>query len=666
MKKNTFQFEDLALVKKLGANRAKLLVVSSTLILFYIFYLLQNLFFVNGLNDFDEYFIRAEQWVNKEWNWGGGPDKLLSFIEYFPIRWFQNDFVAFYKTTNVIIVTLLFVSTGFFIYRKNDVFPSMTWKYCISLFFISMPFFAVEMLTLDASALLGALLILFLSTYNNRYLGWLGLLIYIARPEGIIILFFYLLFFIIDTKKRKDILINFLTCLLLIVSYKVYESKYILQGFAITGDVAFDNVIVTSTKNNFLITIFNAIIAVFYTIPYVLLYGMEILQNTILFLLFVIGLIASVFNKRMYAFYILIFGYAYLYLALNSFHINFDTGTAFKLFASKMHLINSTLEISNGRNMELNLYGHSRYRVFLYPAVAAFIIAGLSLIINVIRKRLFKNIVLVNNTKQTKNTKKVNQAKVQIVEPVKPQSFVEKALNQYDKLGNLLHLPQATALSKFVLVVVFVVLILPQNLYSYFNFSKDYRFSNLVQFGQWKTDTQLMGEIKAGKYSDNYLNKSNWLNDYYKMGFEIRKRMKPNDIVFMAGLCNCNRSFIGEFIIFSGTRYTLLPVCEKCNDHLVAHHPKNPPVMKAEEIEKSIPSRVVFFDRYAIDYTKTFNDSTVRRINQLYQKFDLNMLDSLNIKFVLVQQKLSKPTLNLIYQTDNLFLYENELGGIKK
>jgi hypothetical protein len=616
-----FNIENLPFFKKINEPKVKILITIAVLSVFFVFYLLQNLFFVNQLNDFDEYFIRAEMWVNGEWNWGGGPDKLLSFLEYFPINRFQHDFMEIYRFMNILLVFVLFGATTVFIIKKSDVFPGYFQKLCLSVFFLSMPFFIFQNLTLDASALLGAMLLIFFITYDNKFLGWIGLLVYLARPEGVIIVFFYILFLIIDKNHRKSILINFITFIVLFIGYKYIESKYILHGLAITGSSGQDASAVSSVENHYLKFVADAAISIIYIPVYLVLYGMEILQNKILFFFYIIGLAVSVFNKRMWAFFVLAGGYAFLYLALNQFHNPFEIGDAFKIFGAKMKWFNDTIAVANGRNPEFEVYGHTRYRVFLYPAVAAFVIAGVVFTINFINSKLnrskpeIQKVVLKKGKRQIHVDKKSDNKT--IVQKNKNSLF-----NFFDMNPEL----------KFILSVVVGIFLL-MNYITYRGFSVDYTLKSQMN--------------------------SQWMNDYYKLGFDIRKKMKPNDAVFMPNICNCNRGFFGEFMIFSGTRFTLIPVCEKCDDQLVVNHPEQHKTITASEIEKQIPSRLVFFDRYGVDYKKSFNSVPKRQINTLYQKFDLTMLDSLKVHFIISTQTLTKPGLVMLNKINDLILYEN-------
>ncbi|MDF1548167.1 MAG: hypothetical protein P1P88_10125 [Bacteroidales bacterium] len=624
--KTLTRFEDISLIQKLGIEKAQIYFTGLLLLFLYAFYLLQDLFYVNGLNDFDEYFIRAEMWVNGEWNWGGGPDKLLSFIEYIPLHFSQHDFLSFYRTTNIVLATLLFLATFLFITKKNDLFPSYIVKLCASVLFLTMPFFIFRSLTIDASALLASMLLFFMVSYRNKYMGWLGLLIYLTRPEGIIIILFYFFFLIFDKKHRINIFINFVSFIVLLVAYKFIIAKYVLGTVTITGMPDIDNSTVEYVSNSYGSLIIGALKGVLYIPQYLFLFGMEILQNNILFFFYLVGIIVSLFNRKLFFFLLLVGGYAFMYMGLNRFQNPFEFHTAFDIFADKMEWINKSIEIANGRNMEFNVYGHTRYRVFFYPAIAVFVISGVLFVLKIFNPGFNKDKTTVSKTYKGKRLKKqaINQKEISTVKKSKWAKVTDFfSIKEYPELANTI-VPGIT--------VLFILL----NLIAYTGFSKPFRYKNQM--------------------------KDVYMNDYYKSGFEIRKRMKQGDIVFMPNLCNCNRAFIAEFLIFSGTRYTLIPVCENCNEHLVYGHPEKKSIITAEEIEKIIPSRNVFFDRYAVDYQKTFNDTTVRKIKQLYQKFDLNMLDSLNIHFVITPQDLEKPGLTLVKEIGEVKLYENQLS----
>lgn len=630
MKKKGFEIQELAIVKALGIEKFRLLLSILILFILYLFYLSQNLFFVNSLNDFDEYFIRAEMWANGDWNWGGGPDKLLSLIEFFSLKWFSTDFLKFYHFTNIILITLMFIALGLFINRKNDALPEFNWKFLIAAFTVLMPFYAVENLTLDESAFLSTMLLFFLCSYNNRYLGFVGLLVYLSRPEGILIVGLYIILLIADKLKRKEILINFISFVVLLTVYKFVESKFLAPGISITGDSAIDNYAITNFQQNTSSIFFSAIVSLLYLPVYTLLYAIEVFQNIPLLLLFCIGFLFSLSNKKMWVFYGIVFGYAFLYLALNGFRNPFDIGIAFKIFDSKLSWITKDIEIANGYNMSFNVFGHSRYRVFLYPSLVAFVIAGISVIINFIRKFSTKQEIAI---KSIKKGKLVSKSPVNKIQPTKleiPITLKEKIIFYTEKLVNPFKLPEKNAQSNAVLGVVVVFFIL-MNFVSYKNFSKPYQ------------SKKQLAEM----------------NDYYKIALEIRKTKKINDLVLIPNICNCNLNFFGEFEVLSGTRYMLMPVCENCNTMLVGGHPEKKSAITAKEIEEKIPSRAVIFDRYTIDYPKVFNPQTISQINLLFQKFDLIMLDSLNVNYIISQQALNRDGLLLKKQIGQLMLYEN-------
>jgi hypothetical protein len=621
MNHHTLSFENNLFIQKLQTKRAGYLIAFSVLAIYLIFYLVQDLFFVTGLNDFDEYFIRAEMWVNGEWNWSGGPDKLLSFLLYFPIKWFQNDFMAIYRFINISFVFLFFAITFLFVVRKNEIFPEFFIKLCIAVFFLSMPFFVFKNLTLDASALLGAMILLFFVTYNNKFLGWIGLLVYLARPEGIIIIPFYILFFLIDKKNRKSILINFTTFIVVFIGYKYIESKFILGGMSITGMSEIDSNIITTAESGYLPLIKRAIFSLVYIPVYIIFYGMSVLQNYFLYFFYLLGLVVSLLNRRMWIFYVMLGAYAFLYLGLNQFNNPFEFSQAFRVFGDKMQWINDTIAVANGREMEFNIYGHSRYRLFLYPAIAAFIIAGVSFLINLIYLQFKKPRIdlVISRPKGGKLRKKSETNNTSGSRTKKVYQFILACYPTNEKTKTI------------VTAVVFLFLIL--NFIAFRGFSEEYTYKAQME--------------------------TVWMNDIYKLGFDVRKKVKPDDAIFIPNICNCNRGFLAEMMIFSGIRYTLVPVCENCQDHIVSGHPEKKAYMPSGEIETLIPSRLVFFDRYAIDYQKTFNDSALAQINGLYQNFDLNMLDSLKIKFIITIQELDRPDLVKMNEQGQVKLYEN-------
>jgi hypothetical protein len=599
--------------------------------IFFIFYLTQKLFYVNGLNDFDEYFIKAEMWSNGEWTWAGGPDKLLSLIMYFPILIYKNDFFAFYRATQIVLISLLFISLCLFILRKNEIFPEFNIKLLISVLLLSMPFFAVETVTVDASLLYCIMLIFFLTTYNNKYLGFISLLVYLARPESVMIFMFYILFFILDQKNRKSIVLNFLSFIALLLFFKFYlEPKVLQPGITVFADYQLPSVATEKLSDNYFVLFFKALKFIFIIPLFIVGYAMEILQSYLLLTLFLIGLAFSVTNKKMFAFYGFFIFYLILVFAINGFNAGVDLSEV----ANKvpMKFINNNFDVVNGRNMENNIFGHSRYRVFLYPAIAAFIIMGVSVIINLFRRIFLKEQSNIVNVQPKVKSSGKRVAKQVTDNTKKPGTMFQKAKDIIEKLKNPFHLPSHTNNSKAALSFI-IMLILFINMNAYFNFSNEYKLKNQM--------------------NDVYM------NDFYHLGFKVRENMKSNDIVLMPNMCNCNISFIIEFLTFSGNRYVMTPLCDSCNNMYTINRPDNKYFLSAAEVKEKIPSKTVIFDRYSIDYQKTFAPENVERTNKLFDKFDLSMLDSLNIRYIITNQELNPKNLVKNAMHGDWFLYEN-------
>jgi len=208
----------------------------------------------------------------------------------------------------------------------------------------------------------------------------------------------------------------------------------------------------------------------------------------------------------------------------------------------------------------------------------------------------------------------------------------QKAKDTFEKLKNPFGLPLHSICSKIALSVI-ILMILFLNVNAYFNFSGQYKFKNQM--------------------NDVYM------NDFYHLGFKVRENMKPNDIVLMPNMCNCNISFIIEFLTFSGNRYVMTPLCDSCENMHAINRPDNKYFLSTDEVKEKIPSKTVIFDRYSIDYRKTFAPETVERVNKLFDKFDLNMLDSLNIRYIITNQELKPENLVKNAKKGDWYLYEN-------
>ncbi len=614
--------KDLLILEKYGERKIQFILTFGFFTIISLFYWSQNLFFVNDLNDFGEYFNRAEKWVNNEWDWGGGIDKLLSFVYYFPIKWFQHDFLKIYHVSVLILNIILFLACALFVLRKNEALPAFGWKLLSLIFLLTMPFFMIESLTIDPSFLFAALLILFFATYNVSYLGVVAFLVALSRPEWVIIVPIYVLMFVIDTKKRKNILINFITFLVLIISFRYIEAKYFNYAVSATGIQAIDTSVAAGLVSGGTgLLIVNVLKSVFYVPVYSILYGLHVTQNYVLFILYLIGFFFSLGNRRMFIFHAVLLAYAMAFYTLCTFN-PIDLGLAWKYGFSISKLINDSYAVVNGRDMTYHILGHSRYFLFLYPSIAIFIVSGCSVILNFIRKSYFQQTEILSKKQKNIESKGIadNSIKGTII---KIKTFLDRFVNPFN-------LPSPNIKSLLVLgsVVLFLVI---HNLYTYSKASKPYTF----------------------KYQ---LNEEKYMNDYYKLGFEIRKRMNPDDIVFAPAFCICNVSFNDEFTNFAGTRFLLIPLCENCNDQWVIGHSYP---LTSKEIEKDIPNRAVIFDRTVIEYNKTFNPEMIKKINNLFIKYDLNMLDSIGIRFIIFNKPIDHKGIEAVAKSGEWNLYMN-------
>jgi hypothetical protein len=595
------------------------------ILFFYFLYIAQDLFFVNNLNDFGEYFLRASQWVNGNWYWGSGNDKLLSFFEYLPIKYFGNDFDKIYKFTQILITTFLMGTILLFLLRKNVILPDFRIRLLSTIFLLTMPFFIVETVTVEQGILLTASLILFISTYNLPYMGIVGLIAYLSRPEGLIIVPLYLVFLWIDKTSRKKTLINFLSFLLIFAVYKWFDIHYLNQGTTVVSSYesqVFSKEVIQETGNAF-VFILSSIYKLIKIPVIIFIYVMSICQNYIIIFFFLVGVFFGWYDKKLIVFYSILILYVlmgYLRVAFKSDLL--DIPQMLKIFFEEQEFINKTIKISNGYETELAGIGHSRYFLFLYPTVAIFVVSGIVYLINLVTILTSPSQKTLHNSNFKKGGKITRGISEINTNQNKQNSFFVKLYAFPNKMGMV----------AIIIAIIFSMAIL-NHLYAYSSLSK--------------------------KYSSTAQKQEMYFTDYYKIALKIRESRQINDLVMIANICNCNESFIQEFEVFSGTQYLIMNMCENCLKWPVKNHPVNRGDIEISEIKKLNPTMTVLFDYIYIDYKKTFSKSTIRKSRSLFEKFDLNMFDSLNVRYVVAQQEIKYKTLNLISQYGNIWLYEN-------
>ena len=623
------QIESLPKKEKtaLTENQTRYLIAASIALFTAIFYLSQNLFYVNNLNDFGEYFIRAEQWLNGQFHWYWGMDKLLTIIELVPLSLYPHDFFDLYRNLQINIIILSSVVIFFFLIKKSDVLPEFRIRALIVLFLITMPFFAFKTIVVDQSQLFTVMLLLFLTTYNNKYLGFMSLLVYIARPESLIIFPLYVVLFFIDKNNRKKILINFISFAILLSVYLylvvnvLYPGSSIATGYSVEqGIPVLETIINTSVNETIINTGFFSNVLSFLKHGFLMLikspviatvFAMVITQNYLLILFFILGLLFSINDKRMYVFYMFILGYVFLLFVYQGFQSWFPAQEAWTKYKDILHLSNKNIEIVNGRNMDLHLFGHSRYRLFLYPAIAAFIIAGIWHTFYFIQKLTIPKI-------------SVPQTKLQNTPYQKFKDFFNINTQKFPQLQ----------FNFRVIAIALIAIFILNNFKAYKGFSKEF-----------KTKAQL---------NDVYM------TDLYHAALKIRETSNYNNTVFIPFVCNSNLSFINEFEVFSGTRYLLMPVCDSVPPWYMINHPQKLSYLTSDSVAVYSPTKFVYFDHLGLDFQKSFNKPTQQYLDSLIRGFKLNYLDSLNIKYVIVNQELKHENLELIYTKNQTLLYLNK------
>lgn len=351
-------------------RRIRFLIAGAVLLLFTIYYWSHNLFDAYNHNDFGEYYNRAQDWVDGHLSTSGGSDLLLSVIEYVGIYFHPHDFLASYRLASRILIVVLMLSSFVFVVRRNSILPDFWIKLSTVALALSIPHFILATVTIDQTLLFGACMLLFLATYNIPWAGFVAVLTFFSRPEAVIILPMYLLLFLLDKTHRKYIAINAASFLILLISLKFFLSPDTEGIKAVTAYREYSYL----ERINW--TFFKGILLRIPRTPIAFIrYAYEALQNNFQWLLFIVGLVFAVRERKAWPFYglMVFFFFAYLVQAAHA---------PLKPFAQFFSVIADMQQeedyfIVKAFNKFDRLVGHGRYRLVLYPAFAFFVIQGL-------------------------------------------------------------------------------------------------------------------------------------------------------------------------------------------------------------------------------------------------------------------------------------------------
>jgi hypothetical protein len=370
-------------VAEMDKDPIRFAIAGGVILLYAVFYFSQKLFEAYNFNDFGEYYLRAQDWANGVFRNSGGSDILLSVLEYFAILAHPHDFLASYRLTSHILIALTMAASFLFVVRRNEAMPDFWTKLTLIILTLSIPHFIFATVTIDQTLLFAACLLFFLSTYNMRWAGPVALLAFFSRPEAIIILPLYALLFWVDRKRRKDIAINALTFIALLVlakwliinSANVKSSVFAAQEYSFLDKLGWDYL------RGFLRKLLN--------IPLVVaLYGYETLQSTILWVFFLLGLVLSLRQRSAWVMYGVILCFIIANITLSA-----DSET--KSFSYLIDLIKGMQNEEEYFMVKAfqkfdSAIGHGRYRLVLYPAIAYFVVMGFVQTIALLLQRLYK------------------------------------------------------------------------------------------------------------------------------------------------------------------------------------------------------------------------------------------------------------------------------------
>lgn len=348
-------------------------IAGALVALFGIFYFTQDLFQVNNLNDFGEYMMRAQDWAAGKFVLTGGSDLLLSAIEYVALLAHPTDFMGFYSMTISILTGLTLAASFVFLVRTNPMLPDFWVRLGMTAIFLSIPHFIIATRTVDQTLLFGACLILWMATYDLAWAGMVGALTWFSRPEAIIVLPLFVVMYLLHWERRTQILINASSFVVILLLFKLLSpsgdsgaSAGGYQQFGFLSKISWDWFV------NLLSHTINIPILV-------VLYAMEALQNTLLVILFCLGIAVSVRQRSAFLMYatIVFFCFAYAVLAAEGEPGSYSS---FSSIIRRMSLERDYF-IVNAFNKFDAIIGHGRYRLVLYPAIAFFVINGLATVL---------------------------------------------------------------------------------------------------------------------------------------------------------------------------------------------------------------------------------------------------------------------------------------------
>lgn len=349
------------------------------------FYFNIYLFLMSNDNDFGEYFIRAEHWSEGILYWRDGSDKLLSFIEFIAIKLSNvNDFVDIYHKINNLITILMLGTIFLYLTNKNTFNVDFKTRVLTMLFVFSLPFFILKGRTVDQSYLFGITLLLWISVYHIKgFSSIAALLVFTARPEGVMIIPLFFLVFIIDKSNRKNVIINFIIFILILCGYKLfdiynisntYQTQLTYQEYELVSNSISLASISKEVANILLIPLSYLILA------------LVVLKSYLYFGFFVVGVLASLKEKRYYIYHCI----PILYILMISILLNeviFES-RGFEFIGSYMTHNISFFPHVPGSSRGTPIFSQERYVLFLYPFISIFVVNGVFNAIKLIQHTL--------------------------------------------------------------------------------------------------------------------------------------------------------------------------------------------------------------------------------------------------------------------------------------
>ena len=187
----------------------------------------------------------------------------------------------------------------------------------------------------------------------------IALMTMLSRPEGVIIFPLYLFVYFVHREHRKQILINFGTFIILLLA-----AKWTMQMLTPPAEVTGAQELGFLDKLSFTWGV--GLLSHLLNIPIILsVYAMECFQNTLVFILFLVGTIVSARHRSAWLMYAVLVSFALAYAIMFA-----DTAAG-----SYSHLIAIIKRMSNEKDyFVVNAFNkfdhqlmHGRYRLVLYP-----------------------------------------------------------------------------------------------------------------------------------------------------------------------------------------------------------------------------------------------------------------------------------------------------------